>query len=481
MALLYPRVAWQQVVTATDSIVGRPAIVVGPEDRLYFACSTKGTFSTVSSASYQIAIGCFSREGTLEWVFRDPSIVSSSSDTEPSIVLGGDGELYLAFVTQSAVPGKYNMANVLNLCGGCGAYAGPEDLVVARIDGVVSGTPTVAWTLQDATINSCSRETAPQLVYDHVGQRLLIGYQTSGATLCSVRFGSPNIVITCLSLSGNLAWAYQSDKINSVGSNSSPSITVDKDGYVYVAYTITAPVPGGGTFQGSSTNIEVVKFHAEGAPTQIVRDWILSSSVVINSPAGNTDPSVVCDTTRGLLYLSFCTTGTVPGGTPTTGASSHIVFACITTSGSLVWLKQSPVFNNNTSSNIYNSIDHPRVTLDYSGAVYATAHALHSSGYPMIVVYRLNRDTGESVWYYNDGPGQIYRIYVVADGGTTPNVAYTGASSYGLPSIAIQFENLYVGFTMNTGDFALVALRQVQRYADTTAFEYMNTETGICG
>ncbi len=487
-SLLYPRVDWTYNLQATGvsaDISGVPSIIVGPSDEVYFAFSAKGIVGSLAAVStYQIVIGCVSATGTLQWLFRDPQLVSNSTDSTPSLALGSAGELYVAFKTVGAVPGKINGLNSPSFCGGCGTYQGPEDIVVARINSAVSGTPTVAWVLQDLSINSCSNESQPRLLYDSYSNRLLITYVSSGAIICAIRVGSPNIIVVSLDpVSGGLSWAFQSNDMNSIGQNTSPSITTDPAGSVYVAYTTTAQVLGGGAFVGSQC-VEVIKLTASGAPLTINRDWILSAVSSVNPTASsvNETPYIAYDATKNRLFLTFITNGTVPGGNKLPAVTNSIVFASINpTSGSLNWLSQAPFYNE--GSYRYNSIANPILTIDPNGVPYVVARAIQdSTGQGMIFMYRLNPDNGSSGWIYFNGL-ITYRAYLPAiNSSESPNTAYRVGANYSAPWIAIRSGNLYVGFiNEDSNTFHLLGLRQVQRFQDVTAFEYMRDFTGICG
>lgn len=478
---LYPRVTWQQTLAASIDLAGSPALAVAPNDTVYFAVSAKGVFASLPSVStYQIVIGAVDKDGSLLWTYRPPQLVSTVADTQPTLHIGPTGELYVAFVTTGAVPGKINQYNVVSFCGSCGTTSGLEDFVVARINGAASGTPSIAWVLQDATIDSCSRETRPRLALDAARGYLLIAGLSTGATLCNVAVGSPNLVISALSMTtGGLVWAYQSDEINCTGQNGSPSITVDAAGNIYVAYTITTSVMGG-QYQGGTSDVEVIRFHTEGSPINIVRDWILSASTIVNSTLADTDPTIVCDSSRNTLYLAFATTGVVPGGTKTS-TGSDIVFASINaTTGSLNWLREDPYYNQVYYR--YSSADSPVLALDVNGALYMAAHAIDAAtSNGMILMFRLNPDTGDSAWFYNLG-ATVYRAYLPAINGGGPQTVFSGPSPYSAPWVAIGGGNLYVGFNKQDSiTFELLGLRQIQRYEDITAFEYMNEYTGICG
>lgn len=483
---LYPQVDWTyelQALGVNADISGAPTILVGPSEEVYFAFSAKGAVGILPAVSqYQIVIGCVSASGTLQWLFRDPQLVSTATDSQPVLVLGSDGEMYVAFTTTGSVPGRTNAALLPSFCGGCGTFAGPEDLVVARINGTTAGTPVVAWVIQDISINSCSREQGARILFDSYANRLLLAYTTTGSTICAARVGSPNVVIASLDpITGGLSWAHQAANLNSSGQNGPPSLAVDAAGGIYAAYTVTAQVSGGGTFVGSQ-QVEIVKLVAGGSPFAVTREWILSATTQINPSAVSVSatPSLTVDIIRNRLYVAFTTTGIVPGGSiPTPAPVSNLVVASVQTTGQLNWMQETPFFNEPQYR--YSHIFSPAVTLDVNGNLYVAARCTQvSTGQGMITVFKLNADTGISGWAFQNGV--LYRAYLPAiNSADSPNTAFRVGADYSPPAIGIRSGHLYVAFVnQDSNQFQLVALSQIHRYTDITAFQYMRDVTSIC-
>ena len=479
----YPRADWSRTITATLDISGSPTMIVGPDDSVYFALSASGTVSSGATslpdvATFGVYVGAMNKSGTIQWLLRDSRLFTGANDVAPSLVLGVSGELYLAFVTPGAVTGRSNGADVPSLCGSCGATAGRDDVVLARIDGAVSGSPTIAWIVQDAYLNSCSNENQVRLHYDAAGDRLFIAYQTGGSTLCNNRIGTPNIVLVCFNTAGYLTWSYQAELLNGAGANEAPCVATDAAGGVYIAYTITSPVAGGAVSLSGTKDVEVIKLHIEGELVRVVRDWILSATVPINSAGINTDPYIVCDASRNKLYLTFTATQAVPGGTKT-ATGSDIVFVALTTDGALAWILQGPEWNEVTYR--YQSVDHPSLALDQYGALFAVAHAVDAAGDDMILSWSINPGTVVSEWYFRTDIANVYRAYVAAGNIGAPFTALEAMAPFSAPALAVYAGHVYITFARyDTDTQYIVALNQTINYLEYNAQQYIRNVTSIC-
>ncbi len=470
----YPRPRWSNPYTSSMDLSGTPAFVVGPNDKLYFAIVSKGVLAgTITSSNYNIVLGCINAQGATEWLFRDPSLVSNSVDTQPTLAIGPEGELYLAFTTTGNVPGRYNSADVVNLCGSCISTAGREDLVLARINGATIGSPVVSWRIQNGYLNSCNNEYAPKLHVDIPNQQLLLAYECNASTLCTVVVGSPNIICTSFTLQGVFQWSYQGNLINSPGANRFPSITTDLSGNVYLAYTISAAVSGG-TLQGTQ-DVEVVRLRRQGS--SILRDWVLSAQHIVNSVGVNSDPTIAYDPNTNRIYVAFTATQAVPGGTKT-AIGSDLVLATLTTTGTLVQLQQSDIFNE--ISYRYSTIDHPQIALNRYGVLYIAAHAMNqSTGNDMILSFKLNPGT-EKGWFFRRSADEFNAYVAAADIPTPFQVLYV-AAPFSAPALTTFAGAVYLGFIRkNSATLYAISLSQNVNYLEYTAQQYMQNVVPLC-
>lgn len=317
------------------------AFLAGPNKRFYYAVST----------STGIQIGCIRESTTIEWIFQDPSFVSKGVDTQPVIALGTNNDLYLAFVTDNAVPNRTNMVNSLSFCPA--ASKSPLDLVVVCID--IIEKPRVVWVLQDATINTDRDETTPQLLYDRVNGQLLVMYETTGSLYCQTPVGISNIVLTSIDpLTGRVQWNNQSSSLNATGvTNTAPTL-------VSRFYNSTGPYLFAREV-GPNTSVSSLQIN----PSSVFIEWMFEIQ-------GASRPQLFVDpNTTEVFTLSYILSG---------------IFtierrSCFT--GDLLWTFTLP--------NVLN----PRICMDAKGGLYATWISLNTSE---SIIARIHPDRGELQW-----------------------------------------------------------------------------------
>jgi hypothetical protein len=486
----YPTLSWKQETSASMDISGVPTHIVGPDGNLYFVISTKGTYETLTTPYpvFGMTIGSMTPSGTIRWLFRHPNIFTGSGDGEPSLVFGESGEMYVAFVTTGNVPDRWNMSDVVNLCGTCGSLAGRKDIVVTRLDGGLIGEPTIQWRIQDANVNSCSDETVPHLVYDPYQRRILLTYQCVGSILCGnnicaqstiarpwscwrdPRVGSPTIVTSGFDLTGKRLWTYQDHTINGPGQNTAPKACADTVGNIYVSYMTTQPTYGASTIVGM-TSVEVVKFHAEQPfppwATIGVRDWVLSSKTQLNIIGQyHSDPYILFDPIRKQIYLAYCVS-------PVVNSPGRIVFVCIDTEGNQRWFKNNDIFNQQCAGKV---LRNPILTLDSAGTLYAAVSASYQ-GISESILFRINTVSGDSLWQIlnfftpNTAP-TLLNTYTPMSTLTEqyPSVVYTSADSFSPPSLAsVSVGNLTLGIYREPNQFHILSFSPIQQYTYPTS------------
>jgi hypothetical protein len=484
---LYPKSIWERFFIASEEVLGRPYIVGHATGISFFAASVRGSLAVRDSGTSigaaigaQIVVGAISASGEPMWLLRD-SILSTGTSTEPVLAIGPSGSLFIAFTTTGSTPGNRNMQYVFSPCGGC--QKAPEDIVLARIDDVFGAAPVLAWVQQDAKLSSCASESSPCLHYDRYLGRLLVAYQTNGATLCQVRVGTTNIVVASMSTDGALGWAEQSAIINCTGENVSPKLAVDTSGGIYVAYSVTTAVPGGQIV--GNRDIEIVRLHVTqgGCNTVVKRDWIRSATDAhaLNTTEIDSEPDILYNAFDDSIVLAFVTGGTVPGGVASPAERNLVVAAISAVDGCVQRILQSPIFNEAIYQ--YKYIEKPSIAMDDRGIIYVAAHAIQADENDLVLLFAFSTDLdNRSKWIYTCG-NQSYNAYIpAASGFSSPRSVYISepAAEYSAPTISTAGDQLFLSFSrLDIREVCLLALTQASQFIDVTPFQYM-IESGSC-
>jgi len=425
-------------------ISGSPALTTN-QDGTYFAFSGKGNNIVLNVSSYltyySIFVGLVKKDGSLGWIQQ---MIQASGDCySPSLAIGNSNDLYLAFVTNGSVPGFANGITYPPAPGATPPY-GTADVVLSRIN---TALQTVSWVIQGAGINGPSNETVPQIAVDTTYGWVYLAYQSSGNINPYYAVGKTNIILSCFNMiestpPGLAVWTsglqpgIQLDYINCSEYNKNPSIVTDNAGNVYLAYEITAQTPNGAPVQ--QQQIEVVKFTTKNIsdPTNPVYvgqyQWTLSTNgtnLFVTNGLSSQPHLSFCNTT---LYLSFLTSGTIPGASKTS-SSNDVVVASFRTNGVLRWVIQGLT---NCCPQKYYDVYSVNSCTDENGTPYIVAVVRKFGSRDSVLVWKINQLTGAASWVYGfaltDGKNAIW-----------PSV------SYEFTTLSISaFQNIfYLGYT----------------------------------
>jgi hypothetical protein len=171
---------------------------------------------------------------------------------------------------------------------------------------------------------------------------------------------------------------------------------------------------------------------------------------------------MIYDPVTNLLFLTFTTNGTVPGGSASS-ATRNLVIAAIQTNGVLRWLVESPVFNEEFYK--YKSLNNPQIEVDNTGNVYIAVRTDPLVGSPQIVVFSVSSDNGLSRW-----PSRW--LFVCNRDYFRGYVAKYQAKS--VPTLGIYNGSLYLQYVTTENELVMFALIQKFQYQDVNAFDYMS-------
>ena len=515
--MTYPQYSWSLEPTISFSCsgcgsgaAGNPALAMDSQQNTYFASIEIGQNPTASiniETSYQlyynVAVGSADQEGTLLWYKVFPELIALSNQTQVTLALGSNNDLYVAFVTPTAVNNCYNMSAIPLWCPplypSFRTTSNSNDVVLARIN-YTGSTANVAWVLQNAQLNSVWDETVPQVAVDGNTGLLYIAYQTTGDILCNTPVGTPNIAVACFSLTGKQLWLETQENINSTGANTSPAIITDTTGGVYIAYQTTKTVSGGAII--SNQQIEMVKFQTYlSSPTSLAsysRQWVLSQygpTTILTTGGTSSSPSLTTDNVY--IYIAFLTTGSVAGSTHT-GSTNDLVVAKITQAGSVSWIQQGQQFNR--APYTYANAGPPYITSDFLVSSLDTPSLLVSlptyssssspvSGNNSIFVFKLIATTGANMF---DISGFNTMPFAYGSSPLAPALfPTTGTGNYSQVAVKGSYRSMFfllvslIPLQSNTltscyGDLILIKYNLATVYPNITPFQFMSSSKKLC-
>jgi hypothetical protein len=454
----------------------------------YFAFSGKGQNSELNLSSYltyySIFVGFLNKDGSLGWIQQ--SVQASGDCYSPSLALGNNNDLYLAFVTTGAIQSYTNGSSFPPAPGALPPY-GNADIVLSRINTV---TKTVVWAIQGAGLNGPSNETVPKIAVDTTYGWVYLAYQSSGNIAPFNTIGKTNIILSCfntivstppgLSIWTTGAYNGRVDSINCTGYNKNPSITTDNAGSVYLAYEVTAQAPNGAPVQ--QQQIEVVKFSSVNINTPTnpyyigQYQWTLSTKGVtlFASNGMSSQPNISYFNTT--LFISFLTSGIVPGATQS--ISNDVVIAAVRTNGTLSWVMQGLT---NCCPQKYYDVYSVSSCIDEHGKPYVVAVVRKFGSRDSVLVWKLNPENGSAIWTYG---------FALTDGKN----AVWPSKSYEFTTLSIVANNniFYLGYTTldplpNTqpagapAHYVGISGFSQRNYADTmTAYSYITSLASGC-
>ena len=221
-------------ITATGGYDDKGTIAYHPSGYIYLTYNTSGTISggTASGAADNILVKASAVDGSVIFAKQMSPPNTSGEDYYPMIVASQAGNLYTAFLTTGSTSGNTS--------------AGGVDIAVCKLD----SNGNVLWIKQSAPLNSTGTENnaIASIALDPSENVYITGRTTgtlSGGTTTNT---SGDIFISCLNSAGILLWNYQTTPINTTAAESTPQITVDGTGDIYLTYTT------GGTTSGNTTS-----------------------------------------------------------------------------------------------------------------------------------------------------------------------------------------------------------------------------------
>jgi hypothetical protein len=331
---------------------------------------TTGTTGNTFSGSRDIAVAKFDTSGTLQWVKQQPTFNTTAADYNPAITLDSNENVIVSYVTEGAIPGQTNAGGTRDIVmfkldssgtlvwtkqnssfnsgtseyfpvrlatdvsdniilsyslpgsatGGTNVLNGGSaswDIVIHKFD----STGTKLWTKQDATYLTSGNEgyllagDGGHSIACDSNKNIYVAYTTTG-TVPGGTFagGTTDLAVAKLNESGSVLWVKQTNLMNDSQTPTSPSIAVDAQNYVYIAFTNGAYT---GQLSAGNKEINIAKFDSSG-------NFIWVGENTEMNATGNDDlPTIRIDSNYN-IYLVQQAGGNISGGT-SAGSNDVIV------------------------------------------------------------------------------------------------------------------------------------------------------------
>lgn len=264
------------------------------------------------------------------------------------------------------------------------SYTGTFDIVVFKLNGITGDT---MWVRQNASFNTTDSNLRPSIIVDHQNN-VFVAYYSTGTASGQSKTGQADIIIFKMDTDGTLLWIKQNNTFNTTQNDVEPNITVDKDDNICLVYR-TSGVSSGQTLVGNF-DIVVVKLDNNGNTLWVKQQPSFDTSLADYSPA-------VASNTNGDFFITYYTQGTASGQT-NTGGMDVVVFK-MDTDGNTLWIRQQPSFN--TTADDYNGSS---ISIDQNGnclIAYWTNNGIASgqtnTGGNDIVIIKLDTN-GNTLW-----------------------------------------------------------------------------------
>lgn len=279
----------------------------------------------------------------------------------------------------------------------------------------------MVWYRQQPSFDTTQSDVDPSICIDS-DNNICVAYYTGGKSSGQSKTGFTDIVVFKLDSDGNTIWVKQSSGFNISGYNYDPVIATDSSNNIWVTYyneNQTLP-------ETYYDTIVIFKLNSNG-------DLIwLNNQHTINTEGGNYHPSIGVDNNNNGYVAYFCDGGSASGESAV--GSFDIIVLKVNSDGNLLWIRQRPTFD--TILTDY----YPSITVDsnYVYVAYISQGGIVSgqtnTGDADVIIFKMDQN-GNTIWVkqqpsFNTVLGDIFPIIDVDSRG----YIYTTYNTYGITS-----------------------------------------------
>jgi hypothetical protein len=241
-----------------------------------------------NSGHTDIVVSKINTDGTLLWTRQQSSFNTSENDANPNIISDTCGNIYIVYQTDGVVSSGSN------------TNSGGDKLVTVVFKMDTDGN--LLWIQQQPTFNANLNNNNQNINIDTNGN-IYVVYQTVGLVLGEeTPLSGSYIVIFKMDTNGALLWVKEKALFNTDFNNKNPSVAIDINGHIYVAYDAEGRTTNG-TLTGAN-DIVIFKMDTNG---NLI--WIKQDSS-FNTTQYNYNPSIVVDII-GNAYIVYKTSGSI--------------------------------------------------------------------------------------------------------------------------------------------------------------------------
>jgi hypothetical protein len=362
----------QQPIMNTTGSDQFPKLISDSNGNIFVTYYTTGTVSggTLTTAD-DIVVFQMDTNGTLQWILQQPVMNTSLDDQTPSISIDSNDNIYLTYSSTGTASGgtfvgtagNYNII-VFKLGGATPSApypnptlptAGDTQLTFNWTSGASGGSPVTSYLLTNGSLTYNPASNATSFNATGLTNRTSYTFQLAAS--------NANGLGAYANFSGAtpykvplIQWVKQQPDYNQ-GTAAVASIVTDTQGNLYSTWAVSSGAAVSGGTNTGNTDVVIMKMNSSGTIL-----W-LKQYFGLNTSAAEASPNICIDSSNN-IYVAYQSSGTTSGGTSL--GLPDIAIAKLDSNGTILTIKQFPLFNTTTTDN------NPFIAVDNSFNLYLT-------------------------------------------------------------------------------------------------------------